>query len=365
MRPPNTHWKRAFGDEPFTSITCWTEILRPDPLCFRTGLDYPKTWKSYLYTSETGKEPCSGPALIDPALCKAGVRPDHLPSSNPVENRALGARQWRAGARPVMTAGGRAKFSWKGPSVLRRFGRFLESLAAVPRGARHFGAAAAVRGGGRGLLTGGGGWRRRRPRRARAGGATARHRVQPLRVGSRPGMRATAEGRRGERGRPPWGGGVRGETGQGRRPGRGGAPDRSPSPLTSAGSSSSLGLHHFLWGGLPPPQPAPAPDGVAVRPGPARAGGSGGAGRGWADRKSGRGEAGMAAVGRLGKQKDGGGGGGKQSSGVSVGGRLERRGGRGLRAPRQGGRRLRGQHSPAAGRARPLASASPGPRLNF
>lgn len=197
------------------------------------------------------------------------------------------------------------------------------------------------RGGGtrRGLLTGGAGWRRRRPQTARAGGASARHR-RPASAGGQP---ARHEGKsRGEAkrtGRPPWGGSVRGETGQGpaggRTPGRGGAPERSPSPLTSGGSSSSLGLHHFLWGGLPPPRPTPAPDGAVVRPGPARAaveGRPGGAGRGSADRKSGRRKAGMAVVGRLGKQKDGGGD-GKQSGEVSVGAKAGEARGGWLQAP--------------------------------
>lgn len=102
--------------------------------------------------------------------------------SDPLQSCALGAWPRSAGARPAMTSGDGTKFSWKGPRLWPRFGRFFTAPRRALRGARGARRSAAARGcGQRGA--------RRDGRRLRA--------PRPRRAGE---QRARARGRRSERG---------------------------------------------------------------------------------------------------------------------------------------------------------------------
>lgn len=302
----NTPWL-----PPSPSITCHTKADRDQEAGSslfqgRFGLAYSLA----KLPVRLGKGETPRSSLLWPTLLHAAGADWATSLKPPCESRELGAWPPGAGARPVTTAGHRAVF----PEKAECSAAFWPLWAAWPRGPRHVGAA----GSGGGLATGS-------SQQARAGAAGAHGQPgqaerqpgtagQPLRVGSRPGMRArTAGRRRSERDGRREGRDGAGTGGGRRRPCRGGAPERAASPLTSGASSSSLGLHHFLRDRPPPPRSGWR-CGEPWRAGP-EAGGSSRAGRGSADRKSGRRKAGMADVG---KQKDGRGD-SKQSGEVSVG----------------------------------------------
>lgn len=198
-----------------------TEIAGPPPLCFKAGVGYPKkNLEKLLVRLKKGRKTsgtCSGrPALRRASDGTTPGAPPHL--SRPVENCGLGTRP--RGARPAVPAGEEGtEVSVTSPG--RHVGRFGSAPRRALRRRRHFAAA----GGARRPLTGGGGGARR--------------------VSSQPG------------------GDMRGETGRGAGGGRRRSRGRalSPSPLTSGCSSSSLGLHQCLGGGLRPPGPGPGPRG--------------------------------------------------------------------------------------------------------
>lgn len=210
-----------------------TEIAGPAPQLLSASR---RVWAT-LKKKKTGEAPCvlgkgrktSGTCSGRPSLRRAsdGTTPGAPPHlSRPGENCGLETRP--RGARPAVPAGEEGtEVSVTRPG--RHVGRFSSASRRALRRRRHFVAA----GGARRPLTGGGG-----------GGAR--------RVSSRPG------------------GDMRGETGRGAGGGRRRSRGRalSPSPLTSGCSSSSLGLHQCLGGGLrppgPPPAPAPARGGMAA-----------------------------------------------------------------------------------------------------
>lgn len=66
--------------------------------------------------------------------------------SDPLQSCALGAWPRSAGARPAMTSGDGTKFSWKGPRLWPRFGRFFTAPRRALRGARGARRSAAARG---------------------------------------------------------------------------------------------------------------------------------------------------------------------------------------------------------------------------